>query len=227
MSWLFSRALVEAFLQAESLAGGRSAPLKSTGTEGAFLTYDSPTDAWRASQYGTTSEPLTDSPGEGVLTWFLEGFPARRIPQQLEDALRRTTSGRKCGESWQRQLPGTFLPKTSRELQSNKRRKTFVTWVTKPAAFPLERKTWVVTTHGPDIGYVHTPTATANYHAPSMQKHPNCRAFVTVFGAPSPSAHEYLMGWPTGWSALEPLEMGKFRSWLQQHGDFSQVNDAL
>lgn len=27
-----------------------------------------------------------------------------------------------------------------------------------------------------------------------------------------------LMGWPTGWTDLKPLEMGKFQQWLQQHG---------
>jgi hypothetical protein len=28
----------------------------------------------------------------------------------------------------------------------------------------------------------------------------------------------WLMGWPIGWTALEPLETAKYRSWLQQHG---------
>ncbi len=218
MSWHFSQALVEGFSQAESLAGEQSALLKSAHTGGAFLTCDSQTDAWKHFPSGTTSERLTPFPFGDVLTWFLEAFPARPIPQQLEVALRLTTSGRKCGESWQRQLPGTYLPKTSREPRSSKRPMIFAVWVTKPDVFPLERKTWVVTTHGPDIGYVHTPTATANYSAKSMQKHPNCRAFVTVFGKPSPENHEYLMGWVQGWSGLEPVAMDKFQSWLQQHG---------
>lgn len=29
---------------------------------------------------------------------------------------------------------------------------------------------------------------------------------------------ERLMGWPDGWSAVRPLEMGKFRQWLGSHG---------
>lgn len=28
---------------------------------------------------------------------------------------------------------------------------------------------------------------------------------------------EWLMGWPTGWTGLKPLEMAKFREWQQQH----------
>ncbi|WP_429503079.1 hypothetical protein [Paraburkholderia youngii] len=34
----------------------------------------------------------------------------------------------------------------------------------------------------------------------------------------NPDWVEWLMGWPIGWTALEPLEMGRFREWLRQHG---------
>jgi hypothetical protein len=36
-------------------------------------------------------------------------------------------------------------------------------------------------------------------------------------GSLSPEFHLWLMGWPTGWTALEPLEMGKYQLWLQRH----------
>lgn len=29
---------------------------------------------------------------------------------------------------------------------------------------------------------------------------------------------EWLMGWPIGWTALEPLETAKFRQWCASHG---------
>ena len=35
---------------------------------------------------------------------------------------------------------------------------------------------------------------------------------------------EWLMGWPLGWTDLKPLEMDKFQSWLQQHGEFLEEN---
>jgi hypothetical protein len=57
----------------------------------------------------------------------------------------------------------------------------------------------------------------ANFAAPSMQKHKGCRNYVTVFGKVTPSNMEWLMGWPTNWSATEPLEMDKFHSWRQLH----------
>jgi hypothetical protein len=65
---------------------------------------------------------------------------------------------------------------------------------------------------------VHTPTVTANFAAPSMQKWACCRAFVRAFGKPSTRAMEWLMGWPPGWTALEPLAMDRFQRWLRSHG---------
>jgi DNA (cytosine-5)-methyltransferase 1 len=40
-------------------------------------------------------------------------------------------------------------------------------------------------------------------------------------GRLNPEFVEWLMGWPIGWTALQPLEMGKFREWQRQHGDCS------
>jgi hypothetical protein len=37
-------------------------------------------------------------------------------------------------------------------------------------------------------------------------------------GQLNPQWVAWLMGWPIGWTDLKPLAMGKFRSWLQQHG---------
>jgi hypothetical protein len=34
----------------------------------------------------------------------------------------------------------------------------------------------------------------------------------------NPDWVEWLMGWPIGQTALKPLETGKYREWLQQHG---------
>lgn len=40
----------------------------------------------------------------------------------------------------------------------------------------------------------------------------------TVNGSLNPSWVEWLMGWPIGWTALEPLATDRFRSWLRSHG---------
>jgi hypothetical protein len=36
---------------------------------------------------------------------------------------------------------------------------------------------------------------------------------------PDPSCGEVVMGWPMGWTELQPLAMDKFQEWLQQHGE--------
>ena len=42
----------------------------------------------------------------------------------------------------------------------------------------------------------------------------------TVGGSLNPEWVEWLMGWPIGWTDLEPLETARFQEWLQQHGEF-------
>lgn len=218
MSWHFSQALQAVFSQAEYSAGEQSAQLSLTGTDGPSWRLARTMAALTPSLSGVISEPSTGSPGEAALTWYREAFPARRTPPLLEAKTSRMISGRKCGESWQRQLPGTYLPRTLQKPQLTPRQMTLKRWVTKPAVLPFPRQTWVRTTFGPDIGFVHTPTTKANYTAASMQKWPSCRAFVRAFGRPSPEVHEWLMGWPEGWSDTKPLVMDRYQSWLQRHG---------
>lgn len=39
-------------------------------------------------------------------------------------------------------------------------------------------------------------------------------------GSLNPEFVEWLMGWPIGWTALEPLAADKFQQWLEKFGDF-------
>ncbi len=57
-------------------------------------------------------------------------------------------------------------------------------------------------------GPLHTPTTKANFTAHSMQKWPSCRRYVKIFGAGRilPEQFEFLMGYPIGWTALDPSE---------------------
>jgi len=43
-----------------------------------------------------------------------------------------------------------------------------------------------------------------------------CRLVNT--GLLNPEWLEWFMGWPMGWTGLEPLEMDKYQEWLQSHG---------
>lgn len=218
MSWHFSLELEADYWRATLSDGERSVPLRSTGTDGPSLCFDRESGTFRDSPSGTIFARSTVSHGEDVLTWYLEAFPVNPTHRRLEAATLRTISGRRCGESWQRQLPGTYSRRTSHGPQLTRRQTTSNRWVTPSDAFPFPRQTWALTMHGNAIGYVHTPTATANYAAPSMQKWQSCRSFVRAFGLPSPEVHEHLMDWPTGWSALKPLAKDKWHAWLQRHG---------
>jgi hypothetical protein len=217
MSWLCSAALEVACSPRGCSDGERSAPLNGSLLLPQSSSSDRTMDTSSPTRSGMTFGRSTDSAGEGLLTSFLAGFPVKPIPQRLRERTLLTTSGRTCGGSWQMSLPGTSLPKTSAELRSTPLRTTSRKWVTKPARFPLPRQTWVRTTFGPGIGYLHTPTTQGNYCADSMQKHPSCRAWRTVFGKVTPEAQEWLMGWPRGWTASEPLETAKFQLWLSRH----------
>jgi hypothetical protein len=46
-------------------------------------------------------------------------------------------------------------------------------------------------------------------------------------GSLSPEFHLWLMGWPAGWTALEPVAMDKYQLWLQQHGACSAAPESL
>ncbi|SRR6266404_586962 len=92
-----------------------------------------------------------------------------------------------------------------------------------------------------------TPTTVGNEHSPSMRKWPAHRtmfatltahlygnnregangrtglvreSFERVIGGLSLTLREWMMGWPLGWTALEPLETGKFLAWRRSHGTF-------
>lgn len=203
-------------------ATAASARSSTTRPPSASCSPASATEACHLSPSTATSEPSMLDPTGDALTSWLAGFRAKSTAALLEDAEWRKTSGRSSSGSWQMPLQGLSLPRTSQAPQSTPQPMTSKRWVTPPAASRFPRRTWVLTTFGSDTGYLHTPTCAANYAAPSMQKWPNCRAFVLVFGKPSPANHEWLMDWPAGWTDLRPLETAKWQSWQRQHFACSQ-----
>jgi hypothetical protein len=41
-----------------------------------------------------------------------------------------------------------------------------------------------------------------------------------IGGTLNPTWVEWLMGWPIGWTALEPLAMDGYQQWLSKHGGY-------
>ncbi len=61
-----------------------------------------------------------------------------------------------------------------------------------------------------------TPTASRGGQEPEGK---TGRKLTTVIGGElNPNWVEWLMGWPIGWTDLQPLERGKFQQWLDSHG---------
>lgn len=175
-------------------------------------------DTCHRSPYGMMFVPSTERHGAELLTWFLAGFHANHSVRRLMEDRQRLICGLRCEGSSERSIQDLSSQKMCAEKQSTEQRLIARNLGIKLRRSVFPRKTWVLTTFGTDIGYLHTPTCAANYAAASMQKHPNCRNFVRVFGTPPPTNQEWMMGWPIGWTATEPLETDKFQSWLRWHG---------
>ena len=211
------RAPVAGYLQATCSDGEQSVQSNTTKTHDAYSAQDKMTQAFRHSLSGMTCGLLTEENGRELLILYLEGFHAKPSARLLLDATMLTIFGRRCEESFQMQLPGLSMPRTYRQKQSTLLLTTSNRWATKQKHYLSVRKTWVLTTFGKDIGFLHTPTTQGNYCADSMQKWPSCREYRAVFGRVTPENQEWLMGWPQGWTELKPLETGRFQSWQCLH----------
>jgi hypothetical protein len=217
MSWLFSQALVEDCSVHSILGGEQSVQWSLIGIADAYWLSDKITENLAPfSQYGMIFVHLTESRGATKLMLSLEDFLAKPTQRQQQGKTTQTIFGRKCSESWQMSLPGTFMPKTSVKEQLNMPHKIAENSITKQGLLKLVRQTWVLTTYGQDIGYLHTPTTQGNYCAASMQKHQCCRNWLEIFGEVTPRYQEWMMGWPIGWTELRPLETGKSLCHLYQ-----------
>ena len=99
MSWLYSQALVAAFLEENSLDGDASAQLSVMPTQHKFWRNDKPMDASTLSRFGLTCAVLTEGRGEDLLTWYREAFLARTSASP-EMELESTAQEADSGERW-------------------------------------------------------------------------------------------------------------------------------
>lgn len=168
MSFIFSRALVEEFLEANCSESEPSAPSNSNPTPQAYCSPARMTAYSSLSRYGMTYAPLTDDRGAALLTWYREAFRARTFqPREKAPALTAPApgSGGKCTElsmrydrnshSWKTHLClwAEDLPESSVILPKSGTMRNGLCW---------ERTTWEPRTSGNASGYLHmipTPTA--------------------------------------------------------------------
>lgn len=168
MSYIFSRALVEAYLAASCSDSAPSAPSNLSPIPQAYCSPDKMTAYSRLSRFGMTYAPLTDDRGAALLTWYLEASRARTFqPQEKVPALTAPAPacGRKCTElsmrydlathSWKTHLClwEEDLPESSLILPKSGMMRNGLCW---------ERTTWEPRMSENASGYLHmipTPTA--------------------------------------------------------------------
>jgi hypothetical protein len=170
MSWLFSLALVEAFSEASSSVGARSALSSGNHTPRAFLPPDRMTDFSRPSRFGMTFGPLTDDLGAELLTWFLEASRARTSASQ-EKATVLMGSEADSGQKWRGSL--AKYDHDSRSWRTAQRSllgdseefsETWPRWGTTVAGELYLRATPMLGTSANGSGLLPTPTVCGNYN---------------------------------------------------------------
>lgn len=222
-----SQGRVEEFSAENFSDGTPSVPLNGNNIPPAYLCNGKMTNSFRLSQFGMTLEPLTESRGEGLLTWFREVFLAKTsVPQEVVPVLME--KGLACGLSLPESLAkldhGGYWLKTPTTCEPKVLDEFSKTWpssgmMLRGGCFPL--KTVEPITNARECGLLPTPTAhnakEGGYPAEGTRNTPTLGW--VVGGKINPQLTEWMMGWPIGWTGLKPLETDKYQSWLQQHSN--------
>lgn len=238
MSWLFSQALVEEYSAANCSDGKPYAPLKSIPIAQAYLWHDKTTKHWSRFPSGMMLEHLTEENGKELLTWYLADS---HVKTSASPAKEKVLMGHEadCGERWHESLAKYDLNthswkihQLSLDVDLEKSLVNSTRWGTirNGEYFPLACLVHHI--HEKDCSFWPTPTAGdckgANKY---IQRKKNGRWILkkpsgiygaklidAIGGTMNPKWDEWLIGWPIGWTGLNPLEMDRFQQWLNSHG---------
>jgi len=238
MSWLFSQALVEEYLAANSLDGEQSAPLSGKPIPQAYCAPDKMMDFSRLSRFGMTFKPLTDIPGEELSMSSVVAFHVRTlVPQEKAQELMENEA--ECGEKWLASFvkydPDTSSWKTHQcsllgDLEEFL--ETWPQWGLMRDGECWEQRTLEQTIRGTESGLWQTkwPTPVTSDASGAGRVGPRKGGNISSLkdylskwhklAYPPVNITEYMMGWPLGWTDLKPLEMDKFHYVQQQHGEY-------
>ena len=240
MSWLFSRALGEAF-SADICSDGEPCALWSgTHMQQASWLPVKTTKSCSLSRSGVTYRLLTDDLGEGLLMSYLVGFRAKTSPVQVkeQDSMENeVVCGSKCLESQKKLDQSTSSLKTAlcyalEDLSPSC--KTLPKSGTMRNGQLWEHQTLEQTMSENECGYslemwptprcqmtrqVRVRTDVQAGHKSNLEEVVAVRmgSKLPTGGHLNPTWVEWLMGWPLEWTDLKPLEMDKFHLWQQQH----------
>ncbi|CAJ3155739.1 Uncharacterised protein [Burkholderia pseudomallei] len=254
MSFIFSRALVEESLQVNCGGTDAYAPLNLIPTPKQSSSRGKTTAPFLRSRFGMTFELLTADLGAELLTSWLAAFPAKTSAQPAP-VMGLTASEADSGPKWLGSFakydPSASKWKTAQCSllgDSDEFSETWPRWGSmrngecylRPIQMPLIYGN----ASGSEVMWP-TPTVHGNHNMPcasaskgsspaalkrkSGKDRSNDRIDHAVMasdgGQLNPEWVEWLMGWPIGHTALEPLETAKYREWLQQHSPFSSDDE--
>ena len=195
MSFIYSQALVEEFLQGKCLDTEQSAPLSWSHTLKPSLWHDKTMEPSRLFRFGMTCEPLMELVGEELLTSFVEAFRARTsaLPEKAQ-ALTEIAAG--SGGKWSGWLakydPDTFSWKTAQcslledlvecleILPRSGMTRDGLLW-----ELPMSERH----TNGTGYGFWPTPTVCGNYNRKRLSKTSGDGLATAVKKWPTQTAH--------------------------------------
>jgi hypothetical protein len=215
MSWLFSQALVEEYSADTCSDGEPSAQLSVMPTPHKFWRSDKMMDASDHSRFGLTSQVLTESRGEELLTWFLGASRVRtsaqreREPDLLESA---AAFGQKCAALFAKWSPDSSLWKTVQcsllgdsELFSE----TWPRWGSMQSGASYLRTIPALPTCASGSGLWPTPTVHGNHNQPGSSKKAGWGLSSAVKLWPTPRATDADKGVRTIEGAKKEMARGK------------------
>lgn len=244
MTWLFSKAMMEAygkspcspglgavFSEANCSDTGSCAQLSVMPTPQPFWHGGKTMDCSQLSRFGQTLQLLTDDLGRDVLTSFLAAFPARTsaAPGKEQES---TENDPACGPKvrgllakWSQQSCGWKTAQCSLLGDSDEFSETWPRWglMRNGECWELERP--VLPTSATACGSsLPTPSGVNGGNNNTMGRVDEWGGSSnplrgTVIGSMClPEFEEMVMGWPVMWTAPMPYETAKFREWLLEHG---------
>ena len=232
MSWLFSRALVEEYSVENCSDGKPFAPLNVMPTVQRFWLKDKMTKSWNLSLFGLTWKLLTEHFGMELLMLYRQASRVNRSQSQEKENKKKTNEicGPKQYELFPRSGQDSFCLKMCQAYAntcpwSYETCEEMATQLKGQRSF--RQKKSEQSTRDAVSGL--WPTLTTRDYRNSSHRERNNKAGLDLIGflcvvngeraiRLKPTFAEEFMGWPTGWTELEPLETAKYLEWLERHG---------
>ena len=200
--------------------------LKSKHNEGARCCSVSATECYHDSRFGTMCEPSMEHPGAERSIASAEDSHAKTSQAQTQTQLElqdlKADCGKNTNESSKKSTRRSFSSKTAPCCDCADWK---LFWKTLPKSGMMRRGIFSLlpstepTISAKGCSYLPTPTGHNSkegaYPAEFTRNTPTLAA--QIGGKINPDWNEWRMEWPIGWSALKPLEMDKFQSWLHAH----------